>query len=551
MTQEEALTILKSGANVFLTGEPGSGKTHTVNAYVGWLREHHIEPAITASTGIAATHIGGVTIHSWSGVGIAERLSEQDVDAIAGKEHVARRVGKSRVLIIDEVSMLSGETLDMVNAVVKEVNRADEPFGRMQVIFVGDFFQLPPVSRRKDTRPPFSFESPVWKELNPIVCYLTEQHRQDDMAFLAALASIRSGSADEESLFCFQDRVSSGKDVSKDIPRLFAHNADVDRINADALAGIPGGASAFMMTSEGPDALVDALKRGCLSPEKLLLKKNAVVMCTKNNPMQGFANGTLGVVTGFDPGKYPIIKTKSGEILTIEPMDWVVEEGGRVRAKITQVPLRLAWAMTIHKSQGISMDAAAMDLSGVFEHGHGYVALSRVRSLSGLHLLGWSERALSVHPLVAQKDREFRERSEDAEKAFAEMTPAEHKEMEENFIRACGGTIEAQKIRKAKKEKISTLEQTLVLIHGKTLAEIAKERKLKEGTVIEHLEKLVAKGSVKAEDLRHLFAPKLLDALPKIHAAFKAKNVTVLAPVFAHLKGTYSYEDLRAARLFL
>ena len=109
MTQDDALTILKSGANIFLTGEPGSGKTHTVNAYVEWLRAHHIEPAITASTGIAATHIGGITIHSWSGIGIAQYLSAQDVDAIAGKEHVARRIGKSRILIIDEVSMLSGK----------------------------------------------------------------------------------------------------------------------------------------------------------------------------------------------------------------------------------------------------------------------------------------------------------------------------------------------------------------------------------------------------------------------------------------------------------
>ena len=456
MTQDDALTILKSGANVFLTGEPGSGKTHTVNEYVSWLRGHHIEPAITASTGIAATHIGGITIHSWSGIGIAQYLSEGDVDAIAGKEHVARRIGKSHILIIDEISMLSGETLDMVNAVVREVSRSEEPFARMQVIFVGDFFQLPPVSRRGDNRVSFAFESPVWRELNPIICYLTEQHRQDDGAFLDALASIRSGTADEDSLLVFQDRASAAADVSTKIPRLYAHNADVDRINAGALRELPGGATSFTMTSEGRESLVEALKRGCLSPETLMLKKDAVVMCTKNNPMQGFANGTLGVVVGFDQtSKFPVIKTKDGDILTIEPMEWVVEEGGRIRAKITQVPLRLAWAMTIHKSQGMSMDAAAMDLSGVFEHGHGYVALSRVRSLSGLHLLGWSERALLVHPAVARQDALFRERSEDAEKAFAEMTPKELKDMQAHFIRACGGTLETHKPpkRKIKKKK--------------------------------------------------------------------------------------------------
>jgi ATP-dependent DNA helicase PIF1 len=256
-------------------------------------------------------------------------------------------------------------------------------------------------------------------------------------------------------LLCFQDRVSSAKDISAEIPRLYAHNIDVDRINTAALMKLPGAPRTFTMTSQGGDALVKALKRGCLSPEVLLLKKNAVVMCTKNNPLHGFANGTLGTVIGFDAAtSYPIIKTKDGDTMTIEPMEWVVEEGGKIRAKIIQVPLRLAWAMTIHKSQGMSMDAAAMDLSGVFEHGHGYVALSRVRSLQGLYLLGWNERALLVHPLVAEEDMQFRQRSLDAEEAFAEMNQKERRTMEENFIRACGGTVEKKKTRKERRKKV-------------------------------------------------------------------------------------------------
>lgn len=554
MTQGEALEILKTGANVFLTGEPGSGKTHTVNAYVSWLREHGIEPAITASTGIAATHIGGITIHSWSGIGIAERLSAGDVDAIASKEHVAKRIFKSRILVIDEVSMLSGETLRMVEAVVREVRRTGEVFGGMQVIFVGDFFQLPPVSRRgTGSRSSFAFESSVWKELNPLVCYLTEQHRQEDEVFLSALSSIRAGTADEETLLCFQERASTPQDVSEKIPRLFAHNADVDRINADALSKLPGAPALFHMTSHGAPTMVEALKRGCLSPELLSLKKDAVVMCTKNNPTQGFANGTLGVVVGFDPAtKYPIIKTKDGDTLTIEPMEWAVEQDGKVRARISQIPLRLAWAMTIHKSQGMSMDAAAMDLSGVFEHGHGYVALSRVRSLSGLFILGWSERVLALHPRVAEEDKRLRIDSENARIAFEEMSPGEKRGMEENFIRACGGTLEVQKVSKGKKEKTSTHEQTLVLIReGLTLIEIAKIRKLKEATLIDHFEKLLKAGKVKPEELEGMFSPKLVAAFPKIHEAFKTEEGGLLSPVFSHLKGKYSFEELRIARMFL
>lgn len=143
MLQAEALNILKTGANVFLTGEPGSGKTHTVNAYVSWLRSHGIEPSITASTGIAATHIRGMTIHSWSGIGIAHQLTPELVDRVASKEHVARRIQKTRVLIIDEVSMLSGEVLEIIDAVAREVRHSQLPFGGMQVCSWGTSFSYP------------------------------------------------------------------------------------------------------------------------------------------------------------------------------------------------------------------------------------------------------------------------------------------------------------------------------------------------------------------------------------------------------------------------
>ena len=209
MTQSRALEILKTGANVFLTGEPGSGKTHTVNAYVAWLRARGLEPAVTASTGIAATHIGGMTIHAWSGIGIKEDLTERDLDQIAQTERVVRRVGKARVLIIDEVSMLAARTLSMVDAACRAVRRSTAPFGGLQVVLVGDFFQLPPVVKRvyhqdQSYEEPtismtldgmqaaaapeepgwFAYRSRAWAAASPIVCYLHEQHRQEDADFL-------------------------------------------------------------------------------------------------------------------------------------------------------------------------------------------------------------------------------------------------------------------------------------------------------------------------------------------------------------------------------
>jgi ATP-dependent exoDNAse (exonuclease V) alpha subunit len=182
MTQGEALTILKTGANIFLTGEPGSGKTHTINAYIDWLRASGVEPSVTAATGIAATHVGGVTLHSWSGIGISESLSRADVDRIAGKEHIAKRLAKAKVLIIEEISMLSAATFEMADAICREVRRDEAPFGGLTVVLVGDFFQLPPISRGREAQ--FAFESPRWRDLNLITCYLTEQYRQDDPDFL-------------------------------------------------------------------------------------------------------------------------------------------------------------------------------------------------------------------------------------------------------------------------------------------------------------------------------------------------------------------------------
>lgn len=554
MLQRDALDILKTGVNAFLTGEPGSGKTHTVNAYVQWLRAQGIEPAITASTGIAATHIHGMTIHSWSGIGVKDALSDAELDAIASKEHVARRIGRTSTLIIDEVSMLSGDVLALVDRVCREVRRRPEPFGGMQVVLVGDFFQLPPVVRARQAAP-FAFASPAWADLNPVICYLTEQHRQDDPAFLEVLTAIRGGEADHLTVSAILARETEFEEEIGDVPRLFTHNVDVDRLNQERLDQLPGRSVSYGMTGTGAPVLVESLKRGCLSPERLVLKEGAVVMGTKNIPTIGLANGTLGVVTGFEPGtNYPRIETHDGRTITVAPADWAVEEGGRVRAKVTQVPLRLAWAITVHKSQGMSMDAAAIDLARAFEYGQGYVALSRVRRLSGLYVLGWSEPALLVHPDVARKDAEFRARSEEAAVAFAALEESgERLELEANFVRASGGTHRAgdlgagEPVRRA--AKASTYEKSLALLAaGKDVRETALERGLTYGTICAHAERLASTGYLSAEDLARAMPKELRVKLPKVRQAFERLGHEQLAPIFGHFDSAISYDDLRLAR---
>ena len=486
MTQDEAFAILKTGTNVFLTGEPGAGKTHTINRYVRFLRECGIEPAITASTGIAATHIGGLTIHSWSGIGIKDKLTREDMRHIRETPHYAKRIRKAKVLIIDEVSMLDGRIFALLDRVCRDVRDSIDPFGGLQVICVGDFFQLPPVRKRpvssdaslfagdeEFSGPVFAFQSDTWESLGFTVCYLTEQYRQDDADFLAVLSAIRRGAVTDVHIRHIEGRKGMHEEALREgVTKLFSHNIDVDRVNDIALAGLPEKAIAFAMAERGPKALTETLRKGCLSPETLKLKIGAAVMFTKNSQQGKYMNGTLGTVVAFDgETHFPTVRTREGILVDVEPAEWVVEEEGATRAKITQLPLRLAWAMTIHKSQGMSLDAAVIDLSRVFEYGQGYVALSRVRRLSGLYLLGYNKQSLLVHPEVLEADRAFREESDRAWREYAKLTPEEREQQENIFIRECEGKRPEQgKPGKKPKKDVTAKTRT-----AKSLDEIRAE----------------------------------------------------------------------------
>ncbi|HAZ08418.1 MAG TPA: AAA family ATPase [Elusimicrobia bacterium] len=576
MTQDEALAILKTGTNVFLTGDPGSGKTHNVNCYVAYLRERGIEPAITASTGIAATHIQGMTLHSWSGIGIREALSAEDLKQIAENRRVVARVSRACVLIIDEVSMLSARIVSMVEAVCRKVRRSSAPFGGLQVVLVGDFFQLPPVVQRsrdvgalhflpdeeEDSPGGFAYQSRAWRALNPVICYLTEQHRQEDRDFLRILSAIRRNACSPEDRERIRSRKGASREGAGKAARLFPHNADVDRINAEELARLPGEPCLLRMAAQGPAPLVKMLKDGCLSPEELSLKRGARVMFTRNNPADGFVNGTLGTVVGFaKDGGYPVVRTHDDRTITAEPVEWSVEDAGRRVAKITQVPLRLAWAITVHKSQGLSLDAAVMDLSRTFEYGQGYVALSRVRTLAGLHILGLNDRVFEVHPEVLAKDTEFRAASEQARQSFAAMGREELAALQADFISAAGGKAPATRGKqerrawlgeqsttsRPKDRKERRWQKTLELIRsGKTIAEVARERGRSEGKILEHLEGLHALRKLRRADIAHLTSGKE-SAMEAIGNAFRSSGTERLD--YDHLISRHSIKDLRLARL--
>jgi hypothetical protein len=553
MTQQEALDILKMGHCVYLTGEAGTGKTHVLNQYTLWLQEHEIEHAVTASTGIAATHLNGVTIHSWSGVGVREELSEYDLERMEQKKPLWTRLNDASVLVIDEISMLSGEYFDMVDKVLRHIRRKNEPFGGMQVVCSGDFFQLPPVARDGESYQ-YAFESEAWAQMNPIVCYLTEQYRHGGNAFLGILSAIRNRNITPEVHSLLAERSNDIPENTNSRMRLFTHNKDVDAINKEQLAKLNGKEKVFTMQRAGKAQHVEPLMRGCLAPESLILKEGAEVMFVKNDHGGQYVNGTQGRVIDIK-GKDPVVQTRAGRMVRAEPASWKREDDDKILAEITQVPLRLAWAITVHKSQGMTLDEAEIDLSACFVPGQGYVALSRVRSLDGLYLRGFNNMALAVDERVSVADEAFRKRSQAAEKRIGLLGEGDLKERHEAFIKARGGSLEPVKKHPPaggkKRQKKDTITETREFLEkGASLEQAAKQRKLTVSTIIGHAEQLLEQGV--RLDFRYLAPEKEL--LPVLHEATAKHGFVKLAPVKYSLarKGyDISYEELRLIRLSL
>jgi len=565
MTQSQALAILKTGANVFLTGEPGSGKTHLINEYVAYLRSNGVEPAITASTGIAATHIGGMTIHSWSGISIKKTLTNRDLDALMTNKRYLQRIKNTHVLIIDEISMLAADTLNMVDVVCQTLRGSTAPFGGLQVVLVGDFFQLPPIVQKvvanefqdldydvEDTTP-FAFRAASWARLDPVVCYLSEQHRQEDAVFLNALSAVRRAEVGEDVHGVFAARIVTQAPIDL-ATKLFPHNADVDRLNDVELSKLPGAAESFTMESRGAPPLIEGLIRSCLSPATLTLKVGAKVMFTKNSPEGKYVNGTLGEVVGFAEEGSPVVKTKSGRELKVEQVEWAIQDGPKVLAAITQFPLRLAWAITVHKSQGMSLDAAVIDLRSAFEYGQGYVALSRVRALSGLYLLGFNARALEVHPTVSDQDAKFRTSSALARDTFSAKDGVELANRHTDFIIASGGEMGAGPLKALKKVPTQEVTRQLLVDEHLTLQDIAKRREMTIGTIIGHVEQLLAETKINAEKDLSALKPKdsRFETIKKALLAVKEKQGSMpLSPAREILGHSFSYDEIRLARLFV
>lgn len=570
MKQETALKLMKTGENVFLTGSAGAGKTYTLNQYINYLKARKVPVAITASTGIAATHMNGMTIHTWAGIGIKDVLSDEDLKRMKERKYLKEHLENAQVLIIDEISMLHAKQLNLVNQVLKYFKESDEAFGGIQVIAAGDFFQLPPVGKNDEkNRDKFCFMSNAWVEAKFRVCYLTEQHRQDDSALNDVLNAIRAQNIQPQHLQALHN--TRNQDIGDTYTRLYTHNMDVDNINYKHLNEISGKEHQFVAVADGNEKLIETLKSSVRAPDELTLKKHAKVMFVKNNFDMGYINGSLGEVVGFEEddelGLLPKVKLTDGTTLLVEPETWSVDnDAGKTIASLQQVPLRLAWAITIHKSQGMTLEAAEINLSHTFEKGQGYVALSRLKSIEGLRLLGFNEQALELDSLAIKADRRFQELSTEAEQHFAE----EDLTVQHNaFIRHCGGTLNASEIQRNEKKlaknagktnyATATLDETRELFeNGYEIQDIANERGLTPATIINHLAKLHREQgldiSVASPD------ENVLEQVRKIYkklqkrqdpSHFSEEGAIKLRPIVELTNPKMGYDQVRLALLFI
>lgn len=422
MNQGLALEILLAGESALLTGPAGTGKTYLLNQFIKLAKHEGKHVSVTATTGLAATHLGGSTIHAWAGIGVHDVLPPGFADYLSkGRKEI---IEKTDVLIIDEISMLHDYRLDMVDDVCRMVRkRPDTPFGGIQVVMSGDFFQLPPVNREGSRAGSFVVNSRVWQELDPVILYLDVQHRQKEGDTLhEILTHLRAGDLRRRHAEKLLERADVAPPSDEVLTELHTVNVDVDRINELHLQKLGGDELIYEQHTTGSNNYVENLQRSVLAPAVLTLKQGALVMAVKNDANRRYVNGSIGTVVAFEQGsEYPVVEFLNGKTVTMQPDSWELRDGDKKRASISQIPLRLAWAITVHKSQGMTLDAARVDLRKAFVEGMGYVALSRVKDIKNLYLTGINRMALSISPEAAQIDAMLRQRVKMDAKRFAHL----------------------------------------------------------------------------------------------------------------------------------
>jgi ATP-dependent DNA helicase PIF1 len=425
--QRRAADTVIEGSSCFITGPGGVGKSFLLQTLHDVYAASQKTLAITAMTGCAALLIGpyAKTLHSWAGIGLGRGNPEVIIEAIINDGKRKKRWRQTDCLVIDEVSMLTPGLMDLLDLVGRRVRKIDQPFGGLQMVFVGDFYQLPPVSKEIGPATSFAFMSPLWPKKT---VQLTQILRQKDPVFQQILNEARTGDLSPESYATLESRKTMDWKRQEIKPTLlFTKNNDVNAINENQLAKLPGEVHSFQATTSSHPKMpaqavqwaVEKLDRDASYEVTLKLKVRAQVMLLKQPfrddtdkngkptrcPIEGLVNGSRGIITEFAYDGYPMVKFLNGPPYPVKiiPTNWDSDaEKPEEKVSREQIPLRLAYALTIHKAQGASLDSALIDVGpSTFEYGQAYVALSRVKSMDSLFIHNFSSEAFHLHKKVA------------------------------------------------------------------------------------------------------------------------------------------------------
>lgn len=396
--QERVISAVERGENVLVTGSAGTGKS-TILRELKQL--YGFDLPVCASTGIAAVNVGGTTVHSWAGLGMGTDSSEELIQKhLEWRGKAYKRIRKAKRLAIDEVSMIHGRLFNLMDEVFRAIRENPLPFGGIQLILFGDFLQLPPVSKGEEQQE-FAFQSRAWQDAKFKVAMLTRVFRQQDQAFADALNRVRVGDLSPEVRSMLKSRFRApDPDPEIEPVTVYTHNEDVERMNEERLREIEGDEKTWRAVDWGADETsIKLIQKNCLAPETLRLKIGAQVMLLWNvDPYRGLANGSIGTVEDWAHSGLPMVRFRNGVVEEIEKKQWTIKQGSDVMAERSQVPLRLAWAITAHKSQGMTLDKIRVYLDRAFESGQAYVALSRARTLDGLFIESTREGCIKASP---------------------------------------------------------------------------------------------------------------------------------------------------------
>lgn len=531
--QAAALDKLEREGNIFLTGAAGTGKSFLLERY---LREKPSDAfPVVASTGAAAVLVGGRTFHSFFGLGIMEGGLQGVIARATKNKHLVTRLLTAQCVVIDEVSMLSGTTLFAAEQIARKVRGRDEPWGGLRIIAVGDFAQLPPVTpggQQKD----WAFLHDVWRASDFQPALLSTVMRTKESEFLTVLNHIRKGEVNEL-VRDFLNRHMDATEEQEEGTRLYAHRAKADEYNVRRLNGLDSVLHSFRTVYEGDERYFENAQKAMPIPEELYLKRNALVMMRKNDPSYErlYVNGSLGHVTRIDEDELEV-RLVTGDVIELkrEKFSYLNGDGNELVAA-WNFPVTLAWATTIHKAQGASLDRMTVDLSSLWEPGQAYVALSRVRSPSGLSIERWSPNGIRAEPLVTE--------------LYNSLSIESRNYVPRPFftVREVSAPERDEPVRKASKKELRVGEVRELIEKSTPLAGMARTVGVKPDRVLLYIEECLKAGD-------RLSVSYLLDEIPeasRIREAFEEYGFERLKPVSEALNDEFSFTELRAVRCVL